>query len=169
MSSFHHAKVWSPKTRQSARTDGPPYVYLASTWRHSRDKCSQAFPALIFVNLPIPWIIVNANGRSKQGRPGTEAISGKGGPLGMEHSSSSTASPTQGNLMKIHTHSGFIPYGSSKEYSHSYLICQPLVVMTDSTKFLTDIFKEKWTDGDWPFSGTNQAMKTHINDFWQTD
>ena len=28
---------------------------------------------LIFVGLPIPCIIVNANGRSKRGRPGTEA------------------------------------------------------------------------------------------------
>ena len=37
------------------------------------DECSQAFPVLIFVDLPIPCIIVNANGKSKWGRPGTEA------------------------------------------------------------------------------------------------
>ena len=51
----------------------PPYIHLASTWRHSRNECSQAFPALIFINLPIMCIIVNANGRSKHGRPWTEA------------------------------------------------------------------------------------------------
>ena len=36
---------------------------------HSRDECSQAFPVLI------PCIIVYAKGRSKQGKPGTEATS----------------------------------------------------------------------------------------------
>ena len=28
----------------------PPYVHLASTWRHLCDECSQAFPACIIVN-----------------------------------------------------------------------------------------------------------------------
>ena len=32
----------------------PPRVHLASTWRHSRDECSQAFPVLF--DLPIPCI-----------------------------------------------------------------------------------------------------------------
>ena len=47
-----------------------------STWCHSRDECSQAFPVLIFTNFPIPCtgIIVNANGRSR-GKPGTKASS----------------------------------------------------------------------------------------------
>ena len=50
----------------------PPYVHLASTWRHSRDKCSQAFP--VFRALPPPCIILNANRRTKKwGRPGNEA------------------------------------------------------------------------------------------------
>ena len=40
---------------------------------HSRDECSQAFPVLIFVDLPILCISVNANRRSKWGRPGNEA------------------------------------------------------------------------------------------------
>ena len=31
----------------------PPYVHLAYTKRHSRDRCSQAFP--IFHALPLPW------------------------------------------------------------------------------------------------------------------
>ena len=40
----------------------PPYVHLASTRRHSRDRCSQAFPA--FRALPLPCIILNANRRT---------------------------------------------------------------------------------------------------------
>ena len=32
----------------------PPYVHLASTKRHSRDRCSQAFP--VFCTLPLPCI-----------------------------------------------------------------------------------------------------------------
>ena len=43
----------------------PPYVHLASTRRHSRDKCSQAFP--VFRALPPPYIILNANRRTKNG------------------------------------------------------------------------------------------------------
>ena len=34
-----------------------PHVHIASTWHHSRDECSQAFPIL-----HKPCIIVNANG-----------------------------------------------------------------------------------------------------------
>ena len=63
----------------------PPYVHLASTRRHSRDKCSQAFP--VFRALPPPCIILNANRRTKKrGRPGNEASDGvqlgNSGPLG---------------------------------------------------------------------------------------
>ena len=43
----------------------PPYVHLASTKRHSRDRCSQAFP--VFRALPLPCIILNANRRIKTG------------------------------------------------------------------------------------------------------
>ena len=43
----------------------PPYVHLASTRRHSRDRCSQAFP--VFRALPLPCIILNANRRTKNG------------------------------------------------------------------------------------------------------
>ena len=66
--SFDHANVWSPKLRWSARMDDPmhcfgswappPYVHLVSTWHHSCDECSQAFPVL-----HQPCIIVNENGR----------------------------------------------------------------------------------------------------------
>jgi len=38
----------------------PPYVHLASTWRHSCDRCSQAFP--VFHALLVPCI---ANQRTK--------------------------------------------------------------------------------------------------------
>ena len=49
-----------------------PYVHLASTKRHSRDRCSQAFP--VFRALPLLCIILNANRRTrKRGRPGNEA------------------------------------------------------------------------------------------------
>ena len=51
----------------------PPYVHLASTRRHSRDRCSQAFP--VFRALPLPCIMLNAKRRTKKwGRPGNEAI-----------------------------------------------------------------------------------------------
>ena len=43
----------------------PPYVHLASTRRHSHDRCSQAFP--VFRALPLPCI-VNENRRTKNGR-----------------------------------------------------------------------------------------------------
>ena len=43
----------------------PPYVHLASTRRHSRDRCSQAFP--IFCALPLPCILLNKNRRTKNG------------------------------------------------------------------------------------------------------
>ena len=43
----------------------PPYVHLASTRRHSRDRCSQAFPVLHA--LPLLCIILNANRRTKNG------------------------------------------------------------------------------------------------------
>ena len=43
----------------------PPYVQLTSTWRHSRDRCSQAFP--VFRTLPLLCIILNANWRTKNG------------------------------------------------------------------------------------------------------
>ena len=47
---------------------------VASTWRHSRDRCSQAFP--VFHALLLPCIILNANRRTKKrGRPGNEATS----------------------------------------------------------------------------------------------
>ena len=38
-----------------------PHVHLASTRRHSRDRCFQAFPAL-----PPPGIILNANRKTKK-------------------------------------------------------------------------------------------------------
>ena len=57
-SSFHHAKVWNTKHGRAlermvlctvlAVGSLPPYVHLMSTWCHSRDECSQAFPVLIF-------------------------------------------------------------------------------------------------------------------------
>ena len=31
----------------------PPYVHIASTWCHSRDKCSQAFPVLRHSTTPV--------------------------------------------------------------------------------------------------------------------
>ena len=43
----------------------PPYVHLASTRRHSRDRFSQAFP--VFRALPLPCIILNENRRTKNG------------------------------------------------------------------------------------------------------
>ena len=43
----------------------PPYVNIASTRRHSRDRCSQAFP--VFCTFPLPCIILNANRRTKNG------------------------------------------------------------------------------------------------------
>ena len=43
----------------------PPYVHLASTRRHSRDRFSQAFP--VFRVLPLPCIILNENRRTKTG------------------------------------------------------------------------------------------------------
>ena len=43
----------------------PPYIHLASTWRRSRDRCSQAFP--VFRTLPLLCIILNANRRTKTG------------------------------------------------------------------------------------------------------
>ena len=43
----------------------PPYVHLASTRRHSRDRFSQAFP--VFRTLPLPCIILNENRRTKNG------------------------------------------------------------------------------------------------------
>ena len=53
--------------------------YIASFPGLSRFYLPFAFTIIhrseIFVNLPIPCIIVNANGRSKRGRPGTEATS----------------------------------------------------------------------------------------------
>ena len=48
-----------------------PPVHLGSTRRHSRDRCSQAFP--VFHALPLPCIILNANQRTKKrGRPGNK-------------------------------------------------------------------------------------------------
>ena len=43
----------------------PPYVHLASTRCHSRDRCSQAFP--VFCALPLLCIILNENRRTKNG------------------------------------------------------------------------------------------------------
>ena len=43
----------------------PPYVHLASTRRHSRDRFSQAFP--VFRALPLSCIILNENRRTKNG------------------------------------------------------------------------------------------------------
>ena len=52
--------------------NAPPYIHLAFTRRHSRDRCSQAFP--IFRTHPLPCIILNENRRKKKrGRPGNEA------------------------------------------------------------------------------------------------
>ena len=47
----------------------PPYVHLASTWRHLRDECSQAFPILIFVDRVL-WTQTG----DQNGGPGTEAV-----------------------------------------------------------------------------------------------
>ena len=43
----------------------PPYVHLTSTRRHSRDRCSQAFP--VFRAVPSSCIILNTNRRTKNG------------------------------------------------------------------------------------------------------
>ena len=43
----------------------PPYVHLASTRHHSRDRCSQALP--VFCALPLLCVILNANQRTKNG------------------------------------------------------------------------------------------------------
>ena len=43
----------------------PPYIHLASTRRHSRDRCSQAFP--VFRALSLLCIVLNANRRTKNG------------------------------------------------------------------------------------------------------
>ena len=43
----------------------PPYVHLASTRLHSRYRCSQALP--VFHALPLPYIILNENRRTKNG------------------------------------------------------------------------------------------------------
>ena len=43
----------------------PPHVHLASTWRHSRARCSQAFP--IVRAHPLPCIILNTNQKKKTG------------------------------------------------------------------------------------------------------
>ena len=63
LAGFYHAKVWSPKGLRSENSvehsngwscmlfwqlDPSPHFHLASTWCHSRDCCSQAFPVLIF-------------------------------------------------------------------------------------------------------------------------
>ena len=56
--------------------NAPPYVHLASTRRHSRDRCSQAFPVFHALPLPCTCIILNTNRRTKKrGRPGNEANS----------------------------------------------------------------------------------------------
>ena len=43
----------------------PPYVHLASTRRHSRDRCSQTFS--VFRILPLQYIILNENRRTRNG------------------------------------------------------------------------------------------------------
>ena len=48
----------------------PPYVYLASTRRHSHDRYSQAFP--VFHALALPCITKTEE--QKRGRPGNKAI-----------------------------------------------------------------------------------------------
>ena len=51
----------------------PPYVHLASTRCHSRDRCSQAFP--VFRTLVLPCIILNKNRRTKnRGGLGTRLL-----------------------------------------------------------------------------------------------
>ena len=52
----------------------PPYVIFASTWHHTSDGWDQAFP--VFRSLPLPCIILNANRRTKNRRPGNEAREG---------------------------------------------------------------------------------------------
>ena len=48
----------------------PSYVHLSSTRRHSRDRCSHAFP--VFRTLPLPSERKPKN--KKRGRPGNEAM-----------------------------------------------------------------------------------------------
>ena len=48
----------------------PRSVHVVSTWHHSHDKYSQAFP--VFATLLLPCIILNANWTTKMGRPGNE-------------------------------------------------------------------------------------------------
>ena len=50
-----------------------PPPFLPSVCVHNNTQ-ERKTGVLIFIDLPIPCIIVNANGRSKQGRPGTKAI-----------------------------------------------------------------------------------------------
>ena len=51
----------------------PPYIHLASTRRHSRDRFSQAFP--VFRALPLPCIINERKPKNKKReRPGNEAM-----------------------------------------------------------------------------------------------
>ena len=50
----------------------PPYVHLASTRRHSRDRCSQASP--IFRTFPLVYYTERKpKNKKKRGRPGNEA------------------------------------------------------------------------------------------------
>ena len=52
----------------------PPYVHLAPTWRHSRDRCSQAFPVFSRSSASVYYTECKPKNK-KRGRPGNEASS----------------------------------------------------------------------------------------------
>ena len=59
------ARWWSLVRYLNVDPPGPLHVHLASTRRHSCDKCSQVFP--VFHALSLLCIILNANQRAKYG------------------------------------------------------------------------------------------------------
>ena len=54
----------------------PPYVHLASTRRHSHDRCSQAFPVFLRSSTSVYYTERKPKNK-KRGRPGNEARKGR--------------------------------------------------------------------------------------------
>ena len=118
----------------------PLYVHLASTRRHSRDRCSQAFP--VFCALLLPCIILNETQRTKNG-----------GGLGTRHCILFVYSGTSLNrhltivvshLAIWHDHSwNTIKYNASK--------CGHLVILQSGQLFLSLYYLDctKFTWGHW--------------------
>ena len=48
----------------------PPYVHLASTRHHSRDKCSQAYPVFFCSSVCVQYNTRRRKSAKKRGRPG---------------------------------------------------------------------------------------------------